>query len=761
MERIGLSRLDEKASFRRLLGVMYLPHGMTGQFEPGKLSSQIGEDLDKIWRMGFNTVYLFDITRHPELGTTYSQLWYPEHAPRTMGPLSFDQRLQGEIEAGFASVFRQAKHKGLNVMLAICYSIPPQWLWSNLDAAKRKSDGSLHYTVYYHECFRSEKIRWYTRGRLKQLFERYAHDDEFQDALARFRINGDDACLDEGGRPLFVIHNDTVDRGFCYCETCRKAWTGEFLPRIYKDIRRFNATHKTRYESFAEVPLPADCRNERLWFELSQFFTEGLMGWMETVRSVVREHVPDALLSIVMKYPRSSWATQYPDWVRVSDLCDVLFMDPYPMESGSKWNIRGYAFDFETYRSISLITGKPIMSQYQLASSYSDFDMKAVRAPTVREILQQFYVAIGRGTRGMVCWGLPPGIADDAHPETRLDEKEAIEVAARINREAEQLFLASEDTKEVYGQIMLPYSYPSVIRGDDSLQELFRLYSYFSGMGLSANPTFADFMPLMADRTHMYRAIVGFSSLRNVGKNYAKSLAAWIKEGGMLLCGSDSFTRDENGNAESLEPFNQQVVGSRDTDQAAEGDLQLIQERPYLPKTGLYARPKSATALKATVGEVVGRWSRSKADALTVNRFGRGLALRAGLAGGPRLEDPAVAAILQAFAESILRSPIRVTSPDASDVVFCLRKGRDLIVYLVNNEDHPSRMRVEIWPEPLGIKSTDNPVLSDALTQERIPSGHITRRDGALCFEHTLPPLASRTIRICVERDRREADQAW
>jgi len=368
-------------------------------------------------------------------------------------------------------------------------------------------------------------------------------------------------------------------------------------------------------------------------------------------------------------------------------------------------------------------------------------------------------VAIGRGTKGMVCWGLPLGIADDAHPDTRLEEEEAIEAAARINREARQLFLASDDTEEVYGQIMLPYNYPSVIRGDESLQELFRSYRFFSGMGLSANPTYADFIPLMSDYPRRYRAIVGFSSLRCLKRHHAESLTGWIRKGGMLLCGWDSMMRDENGDAGSLRFFNQRVVGSQGTDEAAEGDLQIIRKRRYLPKPGLYPRPRLGAAIKTTVGDVVGVWSGSKTDAIVINEVGRGLVLRAGLAGETSAEDPAVAGILKAFAEYLPRSPIRVVSPDANDVVFCLRKGKDLIVYLVNNEPHPSPMLVEVGPESLGIKPTKGFALVDALTQEKISSARATRRDGALCFEQTLPPLASRAIRICIGRDDREADR--
>ncbi len=733
--------------------MMYLPQAMTGGFEPNKLSAQIAEDMEKIRRMGFNAVYLFDISRHPTMGTTHAQLWYPKHAPETMEPLSFDPRLQEEIEAAFAGLLGLAREKGLKVVMAVCYNLPAQWLWKNLDAAKRKSDGTLHYTVYYHECFRSEKVRWYTRGRLKQLLDRYARSHEFQDCLARFRIKGRDAYLDDDGQPIFVIHNDTVDRGFCYCETCRRSWCDDYLPRIYKDIRRFNAAHNTAYGSFSEVPLPVDRSNERLWHELSQFFTEGLMGWMEVVRSTIREYIPDALMSVVMKYPRSSWATEYPDWAKVSELCDVLFMDPYPMESGDTWNIGGYAFDFETYRSISLITGKPIMCQFQLSSSYSGYDMSTIRAPTAKEILQQFYVAIGRGTSGLVCWGFPPGIADDACPKRPLSEEEAIEAAARINREARQLFLASEDGKEVYGQIMLPYNYPSVIRGEESLRELFELYVFFSRMGLSANPTYADFMPLMAQHPHRYRAVVGFSCLRNIRKGAAGGMTDWIRDGGMLLCGSDSMMEDENGDASSLKPFNMQVVGSHETQEPAEGDLQIFQERPCIPKPGLYPRPEPSRSLKATVADVVGIWSASKTGAIVINQVGKGLVLRTGLTGEIKLSHPTVTGLLRAFAESLPKGPVRVIPTDASDLISCFRKGRDLMVYLVNNETRTTTVVVEVWPGYFGIKAAGQFSLIDALTQEEIASACAAHLGGAVRFQHKLPPLSSCALRICRRRN--------
>jgi hypothetical protein len=726
---------------------MYLPQGMVGEFQPGGLSAKVEKDLDAIRRMGFNTVYLFDVSRDPDLGATYSQFWYPEDAPDRMEPLSFDPGLQDEIEGAFGRVFRLANEKGLKVVPAICYNIPLQWLWANQDALKRRSDGSRHHTVFYHECFRSQKVRSYVRGSLRQLLDRYARDPDFTEALARFRVEGRDAVLDDRGRPIFVIHNDTVDRGFCYCETCRRAWAEEFLPRTYGDVRAFNAAHGTVYRSFSEVPLPVDDGDQRLWYEMATFFTEGLMGWMEEIREVIRTYVPDALLSIVMKYPRSGWAAQYPDWIRASELCDVLFMDAYPMESGTSWNIPGYAFDFETYRSISFITGKPILSQFQMACSYSDFDMKTDRAPTAKEIIQQFYVAIGRGTRGLVCWGLPPGISDDSDPGKPLAEEKAIEAAARVNEHARRLFAASEGTEEVLAPILLPYSYPTVIRGGDGLREPFKLHTFLSRQGIASNPQYTDLMTAKVDVFREYRALVGFDSMGNVRRDQAMGLSTWMEGGGVLLCGANSLMQDEYGEA-SLESLGE-LVGSRESDAEAHGDLILLRERAHLPNVGRYARPGSCGSIKPTLGEPVAVWSESRSTAIVWRKVGRGLAIRTGLRGGIEPEEESTASILRALASTIPDQPIRLILEGSRSITFCLRRGPDSIAYLVNNEPDPSRVQVIVRRD---VSRMEGSRLADALVGKELPAEMEERDDGEVAFWVDLPPLSSRAIRISQRR---------
>lgn len=185
---------------------MYLLHGIAeGSGEEGASFTRYKEDLAKIRSMGFNTVYLFDIYRDPEFGATYFPLWYPEEAPKHIEQQSFDAEMQHQIEEAFDGVFKEALQKNLNVILSICYNLPLKWLCSNLDAAKRKPDGSLHHTMYFHECFRSEKVRRYTRGRLEQLLGKYADEEHFTKALARIKIKGNDAILDKDGHPLFVV----------------------------------------------------------------------------------------------------------------------------------------------------------------------------------------------------------------------------------------------------------------------------------------------------------------------------------------------------------------------------------------------------------------------------------------------------------------------------------------------------------------------------------------------------------------------------
>lgn len=149
-----MKSFSTKSSFNRVLGVMYGAHRFKEVPKKGNLLTKVEEDLEKIKRMGFNTVYFWDIYRDPKSGATVTSLWYPKDAPSKMKPLSFNPDMQKEIETAFEAVFKVALSKGLRVIPSICYNVPLQWLWSNLDAAKRKPDGSLHHTVYYKEITR-------------------------------------------------------------------------------------------------------------------------------------------------------------------------------------------------------------------------------------------------------------------------------------------------------------------------------------------------------------------------------------------------------------------------------------------------------------------------------------------------------------------------------------------------------------------------------------------------------------------------------
>ncbi len=537
--------MDGRRGPNRVIGAMYSLRGMDETSRPENLESKVREDVGKIAKMGFNTLYLFDIYRDPELGATYAPLWYPPEAPEGMEPLPFDQETQDEMEGGYGSALRSALCHDMVVIPSICYNIPAQWLWENGDALKRRPDGSPHHTVYYHECFRSEKVLQYTRGRLEQLLSRYAENPEFQGSLARFEVDGGDAVLGEGGSPLFVIHNDTVDRGFCYCESCRRAWGRDFLPEIYTDVENFNRVHGTDYDSFTGIPLPEGEEDIRLWYEMGVFFTRGLKAWIREIRDTIRDHIPDALISMVLKYPRSLWAMQYPDWPSICELCDIVMMDSYPMEGGGVWNIPGYAFDIETYRSISLQTAKPLIPQFQLSSSYSEISMEPVKIPTKTQILEQFYVGIGRGAKGFISWAFPPAIADETGK--MMGEAEIIETAREILEEAKRLFAASEGTTEGYGRIMLPYNYPTAIREEKGLREPYRLFTALSNLGLIANPACMRLFGETGDLDHVYDALIGFRSLRYTNGDAVPHLLKWLEDGGMILCSDDSLLMNEGG----------------------------------------------------------------------------------------------------------------------------------------------------------------------------------------------------------------------
>jgi len=594
------------------MGVMYTLQGISERDVGGKLGERTRGDLEKICRMGYNTVYLFDIHRDPDFGATYSPLWYAEDAPGRMEPLSHDPADRDGFEGAYGAVYEIALSLGMRVIPSLCYNLPAQWLWENRDAIKRRADGSLHHTVYYHECFRNEKVLKYTRGRLERLMGTYAGDDNFRSALALFRIDRDDAVLDDSGRPLFVIHNDTLDRGFCYCRACREAWGRDYLPRLYGDVGSFNELHGTDHSSLDQIPMPFDRSDVRLWYELSDFFTEGLMAWVREVGETIRRYIPEAMLSLVLKYPRSGYALQYPDWSRVCELCDLIFMDPYPMEGGSRWNIEGYAFDIETYRSLSMLMGKPLVPQFQLSSSYSEIGMAPVKTPTEDEVLQQFYVAVGRGARGFVSWAFPPAL-DDGSGKI-MDGEAMVHAVARILGEARQLFEASEGTRETYGQVMLPYNYPSVIRARGEFEELFSLYRFFSGIGLAANPAYMNL--LGSEDIHRYDGIAGFKSLGYTKAENAMDLIRWLGEGGRVLCGENSLRLDELGEELGLDQLEGPRVGRGYLERATTGDS--------VEGTGLKSSlqkfagdlPAGPVRISCSSGEVVYSWRRGEGRAI-------------------------------------------------------------------------------------------------------------------------------------------------
>jgi hypothetical protein len=297
---------------------------------------------------------------------------------------------------------------------------------------------------------------------------------DFDEVLCQVTVCGDGILrLSEQGMPLFIEHQDTSDRDWCHCARCELAFRKHLAHRLQEGASPgdlgLSSSDVTGIplplspgvapREFTDRQLPDTPEGERLWHEASKFWTASVAGWTQTLRRTLREFYPSAELATISKYPICRPLT---DYAAVAQGNRVFLMDPYPMESGSHWNLSSYLFDIEVYQSAAESAGQALMPHAQAFDNPRPG--RTSRPPSPDEYLQQYVGAMSRGASTVVDFTMNHVVelCGPDHGQSRLSELEVDGIVKRRMAIASLLEHAYRGTRCYRGGVLLRYHLPSL-----------------------------------------------------------------------------------------------------------------------------------------------------------------------------------------------------------------------------------------------------------------------------------------------------------
>ncbi len=387
-------------------------------FDAPKFYRNIDAELKAVSNAGFNALYLIYHPYRSEDGRpTPWQEDIPLNDPDFAGvpPPGPDAR---DAEARtFQRILAACQKHRLKTMFNVGCWTPQKWFRQHPDAVSKLPDNTVQYDEIFQRsfgkniltpCFRSPRFLSHTEAVVRGWLSQYRGSALFEAVLPRVRVTHRfEVRLDEGGVPLFYIHQDTIDRDWCHCSTCQAAFRASLEER-YGSIGRVNRELDTNFSSFGDITLPLsphvpgrerfravdpvrDPGKQRLWYEGARFWSQGIARWRTRIVRAVRESYPDGEVMMISKYPLGAFLTDYPMIAREGKF---FLMDSYPMESGREWNLLRYFFDIEVYHSAAEQQGQALVAHLQAYDNR--LPNKVTRAPSPEEYRQQQIGLIGR-----------------------------------------------------------------------------------------------------------------------------------------------------------------------------------------------------------------------------------------------------------------------------------------------------------------------------------------------------------------------------
>lgn len=477
-------------------------------FNARQFYHNVEAEMAAVKEAGFNAIYLVYNPYRSEDGrpTPWQEDLPAEHPDYPAVARLTDKDRSDEAEV-FQRVLAACRRQGLKVLFNVGCWTPQTWFRSHAEAISRLPDGSPQYdSIFlnqhksiYTQCFRSETFRGYTQRIVRGWLQQNHGRSEFESVLCRCRLPDQfDIRLDDRGFPLFFLHQDTVDRNWCHCQTCQAAFRQQLQQR-YGSIERANIELGTSFSAFSEISIPLspgqganrrrfqaiDLRAEPqktqgLWYEAACLWSEGIAGWRAGIVKAVRQFYADGEVMMVSKYPKNPFLTDYP---RIDRGGKVFLMDSYPMEVGRNWEFLRWLCDLEVYQSAAQRQGQAIMAHLDGFDNAS-WVSRPCRAPWPEEFAQQHVAMIARGIGAAMTFGFNHVVqlCPSGEPQGLLPQDAVMKIVHQRHAVADRIERASRGTAPYRRGVVLRYQ-PREICNPGGAAAVYARYKYWKDRG--------------------------------------------------------------------------------------------------------------------------------------------------------------------------------------------------------------------------------------------------------------------------------------
>lgn len=644
--------------------------------------------------------------------------YYPEHWPRERWPL--DAKLMGEAKfnvvrlAEFAwcrlepkpNVFNFAwlddvleilASRGLKAVLGTPTAAPPPWLVKqHPDILPVDFNGHpMPPVARRHYCPNNPNYREATERIVTKLAERY-RDDE--------RVIG------------YQVDNElSMSEEYCYCRHCVEGFR-EWLKGRYGDIEALNKAYGTvfwsqEYGDWSEIHPPTppfgNC-NRALALDWFRFRSESMVGYLELQVEILKKMSPGKFVTTNLPGALHSSVNCFDMGSRL----DFMSWDCYPRFAGGG-EAAQTSLQHDAARMMSR-DGRFWVMELQAGPTDGYHSFPIGYTPEPGELRKWAYQAIAHGAEGVVyfrwrtaCFGREQywhGILNhDGEVNRRyLEVKGLGEELERIAGEVAGTRFDSE--------VAVLFSYDSlwatlIERGfyyADYYSQVLASYRELWKLGVNI-----DVIPPTADLSRYRVVFAPFLYLTDKGVN--ARLRDYVERGGFLVASARTSVKDENNNVycDGLPGGLVDLFGARVVDYTP-----VSNDERAIIAVGNRALQAFGwlEELKPTTAEVIGfhefSWLKGK-PAITINRFGKGLAVYVGSFLTPELASYTASLALK---KGNVKLPANV---GGAALEVTLRHGDGYaLLFLINHASSECRATVAL-PEPRWVKGLLTGVRSD------------------------------------------------
>ncbi|MFQ6097583.1 MAG: beta-galactosidase, partial [Armatimonadota bacterium] len=333
------------------------------------------------------------------------------------------------------------------------------------------------------------------------------------------------------------IYNRTAD-----CPHTRRLWA-EWLEQRHGDIARLNERYGAKYESFADVEVPAadPVREEPRFYDWCVFNQERFAGWHKWMADIIHEIAPDIpvhakIMPTIFQRRTIGWGV---DPELFCEMGQIAGNDCWKMYSGEGEWASGWQTENMFYDLLHSMRGQPVFNSENHLITDRD---TAYKPPVhVRNVLWQGAIH-GQGATTIWVWERTfdprsdfsgsimhrPGCAE-AVGKTNLD-------LMRLSREVALLQSAP-------AEVAILYSIPSIVYGAEYLSEMSGAYQALNFTGNKID--FISEGQIERGKARQYRLIVIPAAVSVKDETY-RGLVRFVRRGGRVaVIGEESLAMNE------------------------------------------------------------------------------------------------------------------------------------------------------------------------------------------------------------------------